>query len=761
MKITRPRHFFKLILLILSIALTTYSCSNKITVVRNLESDYHIILPAKAKMDELKAASLIQRYVEESTGVKLPIMRDREIEYPHEICLGMTNRFDHPPDKKPEEHGYRLVTSSEKLFIYGGSPRGTLNGVTSFLEEYLGARVYTSTVRYIPDKEEFIIPANLDELYNPPITFRTTHYRDTWAPPYALWHKLNHAKDGGHPDWGYWVHTFNTLVPPGQYYNEHPEYYAEINGNRVPTQLCLSNPEVYNILVQNLRKAMDEQPEKTYWSVSQNDNVSYCQCEECRKVDETQGTPMGSVLTFVNKVAAEFPDKVISTLAYQYSRQAPETIVPADNVNIMLCTIELNRSKPISTDPGSASFRKDLEDWGMITDDILLWDYVVQFENLVSPFPNLRVLQPNLQYFVENNARKHFQQGNREVGGEFAELRAYLISKLLWDPYIDIDMIMDDFLFGYYGKAGKYIRRYIDRMHDELEKSGQDLNIFGHPSGAAGTWLSSDKMRRYDSYFDKAERSVRDNPELLERVKIARLPLKYAKVEISLRLGTAKGGMYIKGKDGKWKVREDIPANARALVELANKQGVTRFKEWHTTPDEYLASLERTWDVDMQEHLAYGKKVELLTTASMKYSAGNKDVLTDGLRGPQLTFLYNWLGFEGEECDALVDLGAPQKISQVSTSWLQDTRSWIFLPREVKVYGSNNQEEWFPLGEYQCLDDQERASGVTVHDFVIDLDEPSTCRYVKINTSSFRLCPDWHPGSGSPAWIFTDEIIVK
>ncbi len=761
MKITFVRPIIKSLILLL-LAGFALSCNKGLTLVDEQESEYHIILPAKADMSELKAASLLQRFLESSTGYKPPIMRDREPETEYEICMGNTNRNsilgENP--QKIELDGYRLTTKEKKVFIYGGSPRGTLNGATSFIEDYLGIRYYSSEVKLIPKHEKVSLPYDLDIIYNPPIKFRTTHYRDTWNQAFSNWHKLNHNKDGSHPDWGYWCHSFNTLVPPDQHFEDHPEYYAEVNGSRVPTQLCLTNPDVYQITIENLRKAMEEQPDKTYWSVSQNDNVSYCQCDECRKIDEKEGTPMGSLLTFVNKVADEFPDKVISTLAYQYSRQAPRNIKPADNVNIMLCTIELNRSKPISEDPSSDAFRNDLEDWADITDDILLWDYVIQFENLVSPFPNLRVLQPNLQYFVENHADKHFQQGNREVGGEFAELRAYLIAKLLWDPYIDIDKTMDDFLNGYYGEGGKFIRRYIDDIHDELEKSGQSLNIFGHPSDAGQTWLRPEKIKVYEEYFDQAENAVSDNPDVLERVRIARMPIEYAKVEIALRLGTSEGGMYIRDDSGHWKVREEIPETAKSLVERAINQGVTRFKEWHTTPAEYLKSLERTWEIDMQAHLAYNKEVSLAKPASQKYSAGNAKMLTDGLRGPRLTYSYNWLGFEGEECEAIVDLGDMTEVKNISSSWLQDVRSWVFYPQSISYFGSGDGESWALLGE--VFSEQDPANeGVNVQDFIFVSEKTIELRYLKIKSKSFIECPKWHPGSSSPAWIFTDEITVN
>ena len=108
---------------------------------------------------------------------------------------------------------------------------------------------------------------------------------------------------------------------------------------------------------------MAAQPDKKIWSVSQNDNFSYCQCPECLKVIEEEGSPAGPIIRFVNRVAALFPDKTISTLAYQYSRPAPRRTRPAPNVEVMLCTIELDRSRPIAEAPSSASFVRDIGDW--------------------------------------------------------------------------------------------------------------------------------------------------------------------------------------------------------------------------------------------------------------------------------------------------------------------------------------------------------------------------------------------------------------
>ena len=203
----------------------------------------------------------------------------------------------------------------------------------------------------------------------------------------------------GAEDWGMWVHTMFSLVPPEKYFDTHPEYYALMAGKRGKTQLCLTNPDVLKITIEELGKKMKEKPGAKYWSVSQMDTYGSCECNACKAIDDREGSPSGTMIEFINKVAAAFPDKVISTLAYQYTRTAPKKIKPASNVNIMLCTIECDRNKPIDSDTSKGSFYCDLRDWSKISDNILVWDYVIQFTNMIAPFPILHVLQSNIRLF--------------------------------------------------------------------------------------------------------------------------------------------------------------------------------------------------------------------------------------------------------------------------------------------------------------------------------------------------------------------------
>ncbi len=725
-------------------------------LINSGKSDYRIVIPRNANDVEKEAASELQKYLKEISGARLPVRKERRRIRKHEILIGNTQQLNkvapemHLPDLK--EDGFAIVTADDNLIITGGREKGTLYGVYSFLEKYLDCRLYSSSVRYIPDKPSVFI-GKINEIQVPEIVFREDYYRDVYTPQFLKWHKLDSHRE----EWGEWVHTFQKLVPPEIYFESHPEYFALRNGKRHPSQLCLSDTNVFNIVVTKLGKWIEENPEAHYWSVSQNDNQNYCECERCAAIHEREGSPSGSIIEFVNKVAEKFPDKTISTLAYQYSRSAPKNLKPAENVNIMFCSIECNRSKPIRDDPSSASFRKDIMDWSRITDNIIVWDYVIQFQNLLSPFPNLHVLQPNIQFFIQNNTSAMFMQGNREVGGEFAELRAYLIAKLLWDPRLNLDSLTMDFLVGYYGEAAPYIKEYIEIMHSALIESGKNLEIFGGPIDHKNGYLSDSLLHEYEELFDQAELSVLDKPEILERVRVARLPLDYATLEITRAKGNQPGGIFTM-QDGEWIPREEMVRKLDHFVSLAKKTGVTRIKEWHTTPSEYGESMKLLFGTGMRKHKAMMKEVIPSIPPSLKYSGGNTGILTDGMRGT-IDWNYFWLGWEGDDMDVTIDLGVPDTIRKVGAGFLQDNRSWIFMPEKVTIQFSMDGETF--SNKIEIVNDVSADEmNLMIKPFEIKIDD-LLARYIRIHALNRKVCPANHPAAGGKAWIFADEIIVE
>jgi len=735
--------------------------AQQIVLTQDGTSAYRIVVPVAASAYETKAAQVLQKYLLQISGAALPIVPAGTPASRYEIVLGQNERLDElritVSLNELKEDGFVIRTDSLRLTIAGGNDKGTLYGVYTFLEKYLGCRMYSPKVKIIPQQKRIAI-GMLNDLQVPVITFRDVHYKVSWDAEYTEWHKLDHGENGERPDWGMWVHTFNTLLPPEIYFHDHPEYYAMVTGKRIPTQPCLSNPAVLEIVIQNLRRQIAKDPAATYWSVSQNDNKNYCTCDNCHAIDQREGSPSGSIIQFVNQVAEQFPDKMISTLAYEYGRHAPKSLRPRENVNIMLCSIEAFRNKPIQEDSTSVDFVKDVEDWGKIANDIIVWDYVIQFNNLISPFPNLHVLQPNLQFFADHGVNAMFEQGNREVGGEFAALRAYMLSKFLWNPYENADTVMNDFLRGYYGAAAPSIRSYIDEMRHALTGSHQPLRIFGTPNEASTSYLTPALIPRYEMLFDQAEAAVKEDAEVLQRVKVARLPLEFAIMEQAKKNPTGERGVFAR-VNGKWEVRTDIRARIDPFTDLCIREGVTQVKEWSTSPEEYRSNMYRLFSQGMNEHLAFGKKAVFTSPSAEHLPEGADKILTDGKRGNH-DDNYNWLEFSGQEdLDVVIDLETVKKVRRIESSYYQ-LAFWLrILPRQVEYFVSVDGKKFDRVGAINNTLPIDQYGG-RVRDFIAEF-EPRDARYIQVKAHSIGNTPDWHPGAGRPANLVVDEIVVE
>ncbi len=740
----------------------TVKAADGLHLITRSKSGYIIIIPQHPSAMEEKAANELQRLLGECSHALIPVRRDDGKGGGNEILIGacssLLRSHIYIDFKSLKEDGFTIRTDKNRLVIAGGSGKGPLYGVYTFLEKYIGFRLYTPDAFFIPRRGTVIIPSIKDDTQVPVIGFRSLYYHDDPKSDfYRDWHKLTHHRPtDALPGWGLWVHTANILLPPSEYFEKHPEYYALVDGKRLPTQLCLSNPDVFSIVVENLRKRIAKMPEAKYWSVSQNDNGSYCTCENCKKTDEREGSPSGSVIRFVNSVAAYFPDKIISTLAYQYSRKAPAHIKVAKNVNIMFCSIECNRSLPIAVDTSSASFRKDMEDWSRLTDNIIVWDYVIQFKNLVSPFPNLDVLQPNIQYFVKNHTKAMFEQGNRERGGEMAALRQYLIAKLLWNPDTDIEAATNDFLQGYFGKAWETIGTYIRTLHEDLKRSGQNLDIFAGPADYAKSgFLRKEMTDRYQALFDRAEREAKDDSVSLLRVREARMPLQYALLTIATSRGAEPGGLFEKMNDSMYAPKKEYERMLEDFYGLCRILGYTRLHEWDTTPEEYYSMMRRILANGFKQNLASGKAVSYRTSYDSVSSGGGDKALTDGVFGAY-EYRFGWQGFLQSDLDGTIDLGNMVDLHKIEAGFLQIVDDGIFLPKEVDFYVSADGVQFELLDTIPNTVPEKTT--FMIRDF--GSNKNARTRFVRVVGKSVGMCPIWYSGAGTPCWLFADEIRV-
>ncbi len=356
-----------------------------------------------------------------------------------------------------------IQTVGKSLVVAGGGTRGTLYAVNRLLYS-LGVRYWTPWATTIPKTPNLTI-GNMSINESPAYEYRDPYWSHSFDAEWAVHNYDNgfnaHLDDahGGKVEYSGFVHTYYPLVPPAKLFATHPEWYSLINGKRVDTnaQLCTTNPELRDYVVQQVRAQLNANPKARIVSVSQNDCFQPCQCPVCRALVEKEGSESALVLDLVNYVAdklgKEFPQVAFDTLAYQWSRHAPRTMRPLPNVIVRLCSIECNFSYPLDA-PQNAAFAKDVTDWSRLTNRLYIWDYCTNFANYVAPQPDYFTFGESLKFLHDHGSRGIFEEGDYDsTGGDMAEMKAWVMAQLFWNPDQDEDALVREFLKGYYGSA--------------------------------------------------------------------------------------------------------------------------------------------------------------------------------------------------------------------------------------------------------------------------------------------------------------------
>ena len=165
-----------------------------------------------------------------------------------------------------------------------------------------------------------------------------------------------------------------------------------------------------------------------------------------------------------------------------------------------------------------------------------VWNYNTSFSSYLTPFPNLYVRGPNIRYMIANNVRGIFEQDVYNTPhGCFSPLSGYLGAKLLWNPNYDTDLAINEFLSGVYAEAATPLRLYLDLFHDAVKDPATRMGIWIGPDAA---FLTDAIMERADTLMDAAEKAVAHRPEVLERVRIARLSTDFTILERVRALGS-------------------------------------------------------------------------------------------------------------------------------------------------------------------------------------------------------------------------------
>lgn len=503
-----------------------------------IDGTWSILVPENYNQQESYSIDTLFGKLKEVLGFALPCVTSAE-----EKFIAIDIDYDGMADI--EDNGYVIKADGNRVYINGTGVRGTLYGVNRFLEEFCGYKVYTSKLTVLPKADYVSVPADTNIVYAPFFESTETDWRSPRDWNYSVANGLTGGSYRRLPSYmggtvnylGGLCHTFTgTFCNADKYFGSHPEYFAFRNGERIKDQLCLTNPDtlevVKNEVLDLLKAEHDPNASLQIVSLTQADNRNYCECDNCKAFEKAHGgVQSATMINFVNQVAdavkdAGYDNVGIDTFAYQYTRKAPTGIVPRDNMIVRLCTIECCFSHALD-DPKckeNVDLMKDFNDWSKICNRIYIWDYATNYAHTCCLFPDFGVIQKNIQIFYEHNVKGVYEEGNyyiEECDTEFGELRAYMLSKCMQNPYCDLDKEIDGFLEAYYGKGGKYIRKALELCTENAGDKSGHLKIYQDSKDSMN--LKPYQIAQIDKYWESAKHFAQNDTQLknIERSEIS------------------------------------------------------------------------------------------------------------------------------------------------------------------------------------------------------------------------------------------------
>jgi len=540
------------------------------TLVKDGVSQCAIVLPHNATASMEYGANDLSKHLNLMSGAEVAIYKQKsDLDLPVKYA-GLIMLANAPVKGASCVGGEDLWITSKPgkpwiIRIYGDSKRGVMYGCYAFLQDVLGCRWFTSSISKIPSQKTIVV-GSLNIHQKPSFELRDPYYWESLVnTEWIVRNRINGSQCkipvGCKVTYGSMIaHTMFRLVPPKKYFDSHPEYFSLVNGQRVSDrQLCLTNPDVLKIAIAGVKQWIKSHPDADIVSVAQmDDEGGACQCENCMKIKEKEGSESGPILAFVNAVALEvgkeYPDVLIETLAYNYSAKPPRHVKPLPNVRVRLCPAWSCKAHSLDSNccKNSTDTYQNLLAWSKITDQLYIWDYNTEFNDYMLLHPSLNYTKTVFDVFKKVGVIGIFMQGSyQSPGASLAEIKAYLCARLMWDCEQNTDDILNEYIEGVYGKSAPIIKEWIALIHSPFEQNTgteKHLGIYDKPNAA---YLTKEILDKSDELMDKALTVSADEPLVLDEIGKIRMWIDYTRIAQIKFQTDIKGNKYTYGVSNK------------------------------------------------------------------------------------------------------------------------------------------------------------------------------------------------------------------
>ncbi len=412
------------------------------------------------------------------------------------------------------------VRDGRILDLTGQPPRGPLYAVYEFLERQ-GCGFWSDFNESVPAKADISVDDTLDYAYAPPFSLRsnsgtTAVYHAKWNPKARLnGHGGIPAAMGGrvHVDMSESSLGLNHGELARENFAKHPEWYswARPQGStkmqRTPEQLCFTNPELQEKLVERAREILKEKPHLTTLSCSYADVAPACSCPNCSAVAKREGTKAAILLTGVNAiaraVAEDYPDLTITFLAYGMNSIIPPKQMKIEpNVACVYANLARNYAKPpVNTNA--------IARWSELTGGkVYIWGYGAMFHNYIMPTPTVDLLGPEMRFYRDLGVLGVSSQLSQTGTSDCIDLVCWLYGKMAWNPDYDEWELIDRWCDGALGAGSPFLKKWL-RMERDYRPNIRYLGPYEVDNRVC---LSPELLLQGYDLFREALEATKDDP---------------------------------------------------------------------------------------------------------------------------------------------------------------------------------------------------------------------------------------------------------
>lgn len=479
-------------------------------------------------------------------------------------------------------------------------------------------------------------------------------------------------------DWGLWGHQLPKIINS----ESSDAIYALVDGKRVKTQYCYSSEKLYSAIYNYI---IDEHGDglgtTNRFMIAPQDNALSCTCDAClaKGNSSTHATPALSALA--SRLSKAFPSHQFYLLAYLATERPPTRGNFPANLSVVLSTINLPKGITLAKeDKRVRTFVELLQSWKSEGTEVYLWDYVNNFDDYFTPYPNLYSVQQQLIFFKQHEVKGLFLNGSGYDYSSFDDLKTYLISALLINPELSIRDLTKRYLNRFYPKTADLIYGYYMGLEEATFDSDTELPLYG---SFRQTLANGFEATPFIEFYEKLlAKTASLDPD--EGLRIGELitALSYTRLQLFYHAGWQTDGFVRFNNQGEVEYNQGLQQPLSYLGDSKDNQALNQYKEAGGSIKEYLANWETIINASYPINSLRNKDLKL-SNVEAEYSVA---ILNDGVLGFDSDFHQGWY-ISNSDIDATIPLSDAnlRAVRKLRVRFLTNERHRMYKPQQIKV----------------------------------------------------------------------------